>query len=304
MKALKFLKKKKIKLFLKIKNKHNIHCKKLTSKIFYNLTYIYIKNNFLLINKLIKINFLSNFLFKKHYILNDNENSNDLFILNYLDTNFNNKFKTMININKNKKPLSIITLLKKIIFSHKKFFRLLKNEKKFLKLNLYHIFFFLFYYYMLNSFSYLTFIKINKKKKKNSLFTLNLFLKKKLKRSFKFFFKNIIMFLYKYSTIKNKKRKLFKIVRKKNNNIFRKFKRFVIRRKKIKLILKKIKIMPFEKKLKKVKYINFKEYYKKKLERKFQQKMNRKKRYKQLKLQFKKKKNIFFPNRFEKKKKN
>ena len=56
MNILKLLKKTKLKLFLKIKEKNIIYCKKLTSKIFYNLTYIYIKNNFLLINKLIQYN--------------------------------------------------------------------------------------------------------------------------------------------------------------------------------------------------------------------------------------------------------
>ena len=204
----KLLKKKKIKLFLKIKNKNIIHCKKLTSKIFYNLTYIYIKNNFLLINKLIKYNTFSNITLKKHYILNDLHVYNDLFILNYLDNNLNNKAKTMININKTKKPLSIILILKKIIFSNKKFFRLLKNEKNFLKINIYNIYFFLFYYYMVNSLSYITFSKLNKLKTNKSIFTLNLFLKKNLKRSFKFFFKNIIMFFYKFSLIKNKKKKI------------------------------------------------------------------------------------------------
>src|SRR3990167_382134 len=102
MRLLKLLQNKKIKLFLKIKEKNVIHCKKLTSKIFYNLTYIYIKNNFLLINKLIQYNTFSNIISKDPYILND------------LNHNLNNKAKTMININKTKKPLSIILILKKI----------------------------------------------------------------------------------------------------------------------------------------------------------------------------------------------
>src|SRR3990167_8567457 len=92
----------------------------------------------------------------------------------------------MININKTKKPLSIILILKKIIFSNKNFIRLLKTEKSFLKLNIYNIYFFLFYFYMINSLSYISFVKFNNLKLKKSLFTLNLFLKKDLKKYFKF----------------------------------------------------------------------------------------------------------------------
>src|SRR3990167_3803616 len=125
MRLLKLLQNKKIKLFLKIKEKNVIHCKKLTSKIFYNLTYIYIKNNFLLINKLIQYNTFSNIISKKPYILNDLNIYNDSFILNYLDHNLNNKAKTMININKTKKPLSII-------LSFKKDFSVFNNRIKFL----------------------------------------------------------------------------------------------------------------------------------------------------------------------------
>ena len=202
----KLLKNKKIKLFLKIKEKNIICSKKLTSKIFYNLTYMYIKNNFLLINKLIKYNTFSNKILQKNYILNDLNVYDDLFILKFLDNNFNNKSKTMININKNKKPLSIILILKKIIFSNKLFFLLLKN---------YNIYFFFFYYYIINSLSYISFLKLNNFKFKTNFFTLNLFLKKNLKRSFKFFFKNIIMFLYKYSLIKHKRKRLFKCFKKK-----------------------------------------------------------------------------------------
>ena len=220
MNLFKLLKKKQIKLFLKIKQKNFINCKKLKSKIFYNLTYIYIKNNFLLINKLMKYNTFSNIILKKNYILNDSFVYNDLFILNYLDNNLNNKKKLMININKNKKPLSIILLLKKILFSNKKLFRFLKNEKAFLKINIYNIYFILFYHYMINSFSYNSFLKINNLKNKKLFFTSNLFLKKNLKRSFKFFFKNIIMFLYKYSLIKHKRKRLFKCFKKKKNKIF------------------------------------------------------------------------------------
>lgn len=208
MNLFKLLEKKKFKLYLKIKEKNLIYCQKLKSKIFYNLTYIYIKNNFLLINKLIQYNTISNIIFKNAYILNDLNVYNDLFILNYIDGNFNNKAKTMIQPNKTKKPLSILLILKKIIFSNKFFFRLLKNEKAFLKKNIYNIFFFLFYYYMINSLTYISFLKFNNIKKKKSLFTVNLFLKKNLKKSFKFFFKNIIMFLYKVSFIKPKKQSL------------------------------------------------------------------------------------------------
>ena len=96
MNLFKLLKKKKLKLYLKIKEKNLIYCQKLKSKIFYNLTYIYIKNNFLLINKLIQYNTISNIIFKNAYILNDLNVYNDLFILNYIDGNFNNKAKTMI----------------------------------------------------------------------------------------------------------------------------------------------------------------------------------------------------------------
>ena len=81
----KSLKKKKIKIFLKIKGKNIINCKKLTSKIFYNLTYIYIKTNFLLINKLIKYNSFCKNIFKTNYNLLDSTIYNDSFILNYLD---------------------------------------------------------------------------------------------------------------------------------------------------------------------------------------------------------------------------
>mgnify|MGYP001492376274 CR=1 FL=1 len=241
MNIYKLLKNKKIKLFLKIKEKSIICSKKLTSKIFYNLTYIYIKNNFLLINKLIKYNTFSNKILQKNYILNDLNVYDDLFILNFLDHNFNNKSKTMININKTKKPLSIISLLKKIIFSNKLFFRLLKNEKAFLKLNIYNIYFFLFYYYMINSLSYISFLKLNKFKVKKSIFTLNLFLKKNLKKSFKFFFKNIIMFLYKYSLIKHKRKKLFKCFKKKKNSIFKNYKFLILGKYKMRYIRRKKK---------------------------------------------------------------
>src|SRR3990167_1468956 len=101
MRLLKLLQNKKIKLFLKIKEKNVIHCKKLTSKIIY---------------KLIQYNTFSNIISKKPYILNDLNIYNDSFILNYLDHNLNNKAKTMININKTKQPLSLILILKKIFF--------------------------------------------------------------------------------------------------------------------------------------------------------------------------------------------
>src|SRR3990167_766313 len=97
MRLLKLLQNKKIKLFLKIKEKNVIHCKKLTSKIFYNLTYIYIKNNFLLINKLIQYNTFSNIISKKPYILNDLNIYNDSFILkNNLIFLFCNNFNRRI----------------------------------------------------------------------------------------------------------------------------------------------------------------------------------------------------------------
>lgn len=216
IKKIKYIKS--VKLTLRIKLKNHINSKKLISKIFYNLNYGYIKNNFSLINKLIKFSSFSNILLMNHYNFMDNIMYNDLFILNYLDNNLNNKMKTMITINKNKKPLSIINVLKRIIFSNKKFFRLIKNEKSFLKLNIYNIYFFLFYYYMINSLQYVSFLKLNNLKRKKSLFTLNIFSKKKLKQSFKFFFKNIILFLYKFSLIKNKKKKIFNILTKKKNN--------------------------------------------------------------------------------------
>jgi hypothetical protein len=236
------------KLFLKVKAKNHIRSKKLISKIFYNLTYAYIKNNFSLINKLIKFSSFSNVLLMNHYNLIDNIMYNDLFILNYLDNNLNNKMKTMININKNKKPLSIITILKRIIFSNKKFFRLIKNEKSFLKINIYNIYFFLFYYYMTNSLHYVSFLKFNNLKKKNSLFTLNIFLKKNLKRSFKFFFKNIIMFLYKFSLIKTKKKKLFKTLLRKQKRIHKiiNYKNiYYFKKKKIRFFFRKRIILPY-----------------------------------------------------------
>jgi hypothetical protein len=253
MNILKLLKKTKLKLFLKIKEKNIIYCKKLTSKIFYNLTYIYIKNNFLLINKLIQYNTISNILLKNAYILNESNIYNDLFILNYLDSNLNNKAKTMIHVYKTKKPLSIILILKKIIFSTKTFFRLLKNEKAFLKLNIYNIYFFLFYYYMINSSSYNSFLKFNNLKMKKSLFTLNIFLKKNLKQSFKFFFKNIIMFLYKFSLVKHKKKKFFTLLRKNNKKIYKKYHLSFRNRKKELRAFKKIKIIFFNKKKLKLK---------------------------------------------------
>jgi hypothetical protein len=253
MHILKLLQKKKFKLFLKIKEKNVIRCKKLTSKIFYNLTYIYIKNNFLLINKLLKYNSFSNVISKNSYILNDLNISNDLFIINYLDNSFNNQAKTMININKTKKPLPVILILKKILFSNKNFFRLLKNEKNFLKINIYNIYFFLFYYYMINSLSYISFLKFNNLKKKKNFFTLNLFLKKNLKKSFKFFFKNIIMFLYKFSLIKHKKKKFFTLFTKRPKTLFKKFHLIFLNRKKQLRALKKLKIISFNKKKLKLK---------------------------------------------------
>ena len=300
MHILKLLHKKKCKLFLKIKEKNIIRCKKLTSKIFYNLTYIYIKNNFLLINKLIQYNSFSKILQKKFYFYNDLNVSNDLFILNYLDYNFNNKSKTTININKAKKPLSIISILKKIIFSNNSFFRLLKNEKSFIKTNIYNIFFFLFYYYMINSLSYISFLKFNNIKKKNSFFTLNLFLKKNLKKSFKFFFKNIIMFLYKFSLIKHKKKKFFKILKKNKKIIYKKYNLIYKNRKKKLRALKKLKIIFFNKKKLKLKRklkANRKLYYKfikerkqrkrnLKLELQKQQKKRRKLRKRKRNIQF------------------
>jgi hypothetical protein len=154
----------------------------------------------------------------------------------------------MININKTKKPLSIILILKKIIFSNKNFFRLLKNEKNFLKLNIYNIYFFLFYYYMINSLSYISFLKFNHLKRKQSIFTLNLFLKKNLKRSFKFFFKNIIMFLYKFSLIKHKNKKFFSLFNKSQNTIFKKHHVIFVNRKKQLRLFKKRRIISRNKK--------------------------------------------------------
>src|SRR3990167_7088962 len=156
----------------------------------------------------------------------------------------------MININKTKKPLSIILILKKIIFSNKNFIRLLKTEKSFLKLNIYNIYFFLFYFYMINSLSYISFVKFNNLKLKKSLFTLNLFLKKDLKKSFKFFFKNIIMFLYKFSVIKHKKRKFFTLFTNKTKKIYNKFKK-ALKKKKRELKIKMQKERKQRRKLKK-----------------------------------------------------
>jgi hypothetical protein len=285
MHILKLLKKTKLKLFLKIKEKNIIYCKKLTSKIFYNLTYIYIKNNFLLINKLIQYNTISKIIFKNAYILNDLNIYNDLFILNYLDSNINNKAKTMIQVYKTKKPLSIILILKKILFSTKSFFRLLKNEKAFLKINIYNIFFILFYYYITNSLSYTSFLKFNNLKKKKSLFTLNIFLKKNLKQSFKFFFKNIIMFLYKFSLIKHKKKKFFTLLKKKKRNIYKKYHLSYTNRKKELRALKKRRIIIYNKKklkLKKKLKSNFKLFKK-------YRRLLRKKKYKKEKEIYKEK---------------
>ena len=295
MHIFKLLKKTKLKLFLKIKEKNIIYCKKLTSKIFYNLTYIYIKNNFLLINKLIQYHTISKIIFKNAYILNDLNVYNDLFILNYLDLNFNNKAKTMIQIYKKKKPLSIILILKKIIFSNKSFFRLLKNEKSFLKLNIYNIFFFLFYYYIINTNSYNSFLKYNNLKTKKSLFTFNIFFKKNLKQSFKFFFKNIIMFLYKFSLIKHKKKKFFTLFKKKTKKIYKKYHLTFKNRKKELRAFKQIKILFYNKKKlkleKKIKYNNnFFYKYKKKLRKKKQQKKINRQKNRKKKRQLKKRK--------------
>jgi len=311
MHFLKLLKNKKFKLFLKIKEKNVIRCKKLTSKIFYNLTYIYIKNNFLLINKLIQYNTFSNIILKNSYTLNDLNLYNDLFILNYLDNNVNNKTKIMININKTKKPLSIITILKKIIFSNKNYFRLIKNEKKFLKINIYNIYFFLFYYYMINSLSYISFLKFNNLKKKKSIFTLNLFLKKNLKKSFKFFFKNIIMFLYKFSLIKHKKKKFFTLFTKRPKTIYKKYHLVFKNRKKQLRALKKIRIISFNKKKLKLKrkfkinrlfyykFIKIRKKRKKILRIKLQQEQKRKRTLKKRKknIQFERKRIMLYKKR-------
>ena len=163
--------KKKLKLLLNIKKKNIISCKKLISKIFYNLTYIYIKNNFSLINKLIKFNSLANILLKNHYKFVDNEIYNDLFILKYLTINLSDK----ININKNKKQDVINIILKKFLFSHISIFRFLKDEKKNLKNNIYNLYFFLFYYYIKNNSYYNLFLKTNQLKKKKNMINLIIF---------------------------------------------------------------------------------------------------------------------------------
>ena len=75
---------------------------------------------------------------------------------------------------------------------------------------------------MINSLTYISFLKFNNLKKNKSLFTVNLFLKKNLKKSFKFFFKNIIMFLYKFSLIKHKKNKFIKLLTKKTKKVYKK----------------------------------------------------------------------------------
>ena len=157
----------------------------------------------------------------------------------------------MININKNKKPLSIILLLKKILFSNKKLFRFLKNEKAFLKINIYNIYFILFYHYMINSFSYNSFLKINNLKNKKLFFTSNLF-------------KNIIMFLYKFSLIKKKKKRFFSIFRKKKY-IYKDFKISYLGKKNIVYFRKKGRF--FSKRKKKYHKLkkNYKFYKKKKI---------------------------------------
>jgi hypothetical protein len=271
-------KKKKIKLLLNIKQKNIISCKKLISKIFYNLTYIYIKNNFSLINKLLSFKILANVLKINHYKFVDNEIYNDLFILKYLTENLIDKSKTTININKNKKSLTINTILKKFLFSNISSFRFLKDEKKFLKNNIYNLYFFLFYYYIKNNSYYNLFLKTNQLKKKKKLITFNIFLKKNLKQSFKFFFKNIIMFLYKFSLIKNKKQKLLKLLKKSKEK--KKYKFFFYK--------KKYKFH-FLKKKNKFYYKKYKLYFIKKQKKRFNF-LN----YKKLKLKKKQKKNIFF----------
>src|SRR3990167_6429978 len=99
--------------------------------------------------------------------------------------------------------------------------------------------------------------KFNNLKLKKSLFTLNLFLKKDLKKSFKFFFKNIIMFLYKFSVIKHKKRKFFTLFTNKTKKIYKKYHLAFRNRKKQLRAFKKKKI-----KLKRKFKSNRKFYYK------------------------------------------
>ena len=284
-------KKKKLKLLLNIKQKNIINCKKLISKIFYNLTYIYIKNNFSLINKLLNFKSLANILLKNHYKFVDNEIYNDLFILKYLNENLIDKDKTNININKNKKSITINTILKKFLFSNSFHFRFLKDEKKFLKTNIYNLFFFLFYYYMKNNSYYSLFLKTNQLQKKKKLITFNIFLKKNLKQSFKFFFKNIIMFLYKFSLIKNKKQKLLKLLKKSKNKLRYKF------------IFSKKKNKAYYKKRKKINYKKNKYFFLKrkkqilKKKNKFLKKKKQISNYKKLKLKNNRRKNVFFLKR-------
>src|SRR3990167_1152620 len=97
-------------------------------------------------------------------------------------------------------------------------------------------------------FNYISFVKFNNLKLKKSLFTLNLFLKKDLKKSFKFFFKNIIMFLYKFSVIKHKKRKFFTLFTNKTKKIYKKYHLAFRNRKKQLRAFKKTKMFYFNKK--------------------------------------------------------
>jgi hypothetical protein len=130
---------------------------------------------------------------------------------------------------------------------------------------------------MINSLSYISFLKFNNIKKNKSIFTLNLFLKKNLKKSFKFFFKNIIMFLYKFSLIKHKKKKFFKLFTKNKKIIYKKYHLSYKNRKKQLRALKKIKII----------FIN-----KKKLRLKRKLKSNRKLYYKFIKARKQRKRNF------------
>lgn len=209
-------KKRLFKLIFSIKEKNIGIVRKLKSKIFYNLTFNYLRNNFQLINKLMYIKnlSLSNVLINNSYKFYDYKIYNDLFILNYINTFLNDPSKLTFLLNKNQKPLTFISIIKSLIFSNNSFIKLIKTHKLLIKNNIYTLFFVLFYYFNINNDSYNLFLKFNKKKNKNYFFNLKTKLLNNItiKQKFLFFFKNIIMFFYKFSLIKKNKKKMLNLL--------------------------------------------------------------------------------------------
>lgn len=307
--SLSSIKKKQLfKLIFNIKEKNIGLINKFKSKIFYNLTFNYIKNNFQLINKLIIIKklSLSNLLINNSYKFYDFKIYNDLFILNYIAMHLNDPLKSTFVLNKNQKPLTIISIIKKLIFSNNSFIRLIKTNKTFLKQNIYSLFFVLFYYFNINNESYNLFLKFNKKKNKKNIFNLkkSLLISPNIRNKFLFFFKNIIMFFYKFSLVKKNKKKMLKFLlnKKDKKKLQLKIINYLNKKNKKKLNFKIINYLN----KKKINKLNYKKKLKKKklskknkkiillfIKTKFLSKKLKKKNYKK-KITRKTKRNFFF----------